>query len=149
KILPVSGRFNLEHLSSGNYFINVELKDADNLKLAGTSTFFQLINSSPVVTDNSDTAVRDLFEKVESIDISSTFVGKYDVRLLMAILKILSPIATPVETNSINTFLKRPDESYMRYFIFNFWSARNKQDPKKPWTEYTERVKQVNKMFGS
>jgi GWxTD domain-containing protein len=38
---------------------------------------------------------------------------------------------------------------YSRYFIYNFWLSRDKENPEKRWKEYAEQVKQANKLFGS
>ena len=49
----------------------------------------------------------------------------------------------------LQAFLKRPDEMYMRYFIYNFWLNRNTGKPEKEWEAYAEKVREVNKMFGN
>ena len=62
---------------------------------------------------------------------------------------MIYPISTKLEEDAINAFLKRPEETYMRYFVYNFWQSRNEKDPQKPWDEYTKRIREVNKLFGT
>ncbi len=83
------------------------------------------------------------------LDLTNTFVGKYNASQVRAILKMLLLICDPIEGNNINGFLKKPDELYSKYFIFNFWEKRDKQNPEKAWKAYAERIKEVNKLFTS
>ena len=62
---------------------------------------------------------------------------------------MLKPMATETELISIEGFITRPDETYMRYFIYNFWKSRTPADPDKGWEDYAEKVKEVNRLFGS
>lgn len=151
-ILPFNASFNVESLTSGNYFLNIELYDKYNNQLAASHVFFQRSNTAPVVkkqVEDKDTVQRPTFEKVEVFDLAKTFVSKYNTQQLKAILKMLLPISTPIEQKSIATFLKKPEETYMRYFIYNFWASRSEQNPEKLWQEYADKVKEVNKLFGS
>lgn len=144
-VQPVSGKFNISDLPSGNYYLNIVLQDRTQEVLASSSAFFQRVSDKKAGSnDESDTVV---FEKVNYLDISTTFVAKFTVPQLKAILKMIRPISTPIEVNTINNFAHKPDESYMRYFIYNFWKSRNNQDPKKAWDAYTEKVKEVNNLF--
>ena len=54
-----------------------------------------------------------------------------------------------MEAQDIKGFLKDPDEMYMRYFIYNFFHARNENDPEQAWKEFADKVREVNKMFGT
>ncbi len=149
EVVPILGDFRIDVLPSGNYYLNTVLKDGNGKKLAGRSMFFQRINLKPVKLTDSTTDDSTVFENVNVFDLSNTFVTKYTPSQLMAILKMLLPISSPNEENSINTFLKKPEETYMRYFIYNFWKARNKQDPEKEWKAYSKQVKETLKLFGS
>lgn len=150
-IMPVMGTVKIKALPSGNYYLNFILKNAKGSELAKKSLFFQRSNTNPVAEEDSTEAdsTRPLFEKVNVFDLSTTFVGKYTIAQLKAIMKMLKPIATEAELVNINGFAKRPEETYMRYFVYNFWKSRMPADPAKGWEEYTDQVRQVNKMFGS
>lgn len=144
------GKLSVASLSSGNYFLNVVLENELG-KLTEKKLFFQLINTHPVAPEG--TAGDSLKSEKEDVptflDLTRTFLGKYNPSQIRAILKMLAPIAGPEEKNSINGFLKRPDDTYSRYFVYNFWLRRDKTNPAQAWKEYSEKVKQVNKLFGS
>lgn len=150
-ILPILGHFNTGRLPSGNFYLNIVLKNNNGQELTRQNLFFQRSNTNPIVVADTNKAdsTEPLFEKVSVFDLSKTFVGKYNINQQKAILKMLRPIATETEVLSIDAFATRPDETYMRYFIYNFWKGRTPQDEEKGWLDYAEKVKEVNSMFGS
>ena len=169
-VCPFIGSFSLKALPSGNYYLNTVVEDKNKLILSYRSLFFQVINKTPVRQDETkkDTATKikeikktketkepvakndtSVFEKITLIDIGKTFAIKYNLNQLKAILVMMRPIVSPVEMQSINAFLKKPDENYMRYFIYNHFSALNKKDPDAAWKAFTDKVVAVNKLFSS
>lgn len=146
-IVPVAGKFRLDILPTGNYYLNISLK-ADGNTQCSTTLFFQRVNPKPVKL-NTDTSngKETAFQDMQVVDLSITFVDKYTLPQVRAILKMIQPIATPIEKQNINAFLERPDFTYMRYFIYNFWKARNPANPKEGWDEYVQKIKEVNKLF--
>jgi GWxTD domain-containing protein len=143
----ISGSFSTASLPSGNYYLNVSLANKFEQKLAYSSVFFQLVNPHPIQrTVAKDSAGN---EKLTVLNLAKTFVSGYKYEQVKAILRMLAPIATPNEAITINNFLKRPDETYMRYFVYNFWLQRNSLKPEQAWKDYTEKVKEVNKIFGN
>ncbi|WP_276132209.1 GWxTD domain-containing protein [Polluticoccus soli] len=146
-VLPFIGQFNISSLPSGNYYLNTVLENSTGHVLTSRSLFFQRSNKAPAVAA-ADTLPDTGMQRVNILDLSTTFIGKYSFAQVKAILKMMLPIASPTEIRTINNFLNKPEDTYMRYFIYNFWKARNEKDPKKPWEEYTKLVKEVNKLFG-
>lgn len=150
-MLPVSGDFNINALPSGNYHLNIMLKDSKGGDVARNTIFFQRSNINPVSaadTTRADSSTQ-LFEKVDFLDLSNTFVSQYNVAQLKAILKMLTPIADENERINIESFAQRPDETYIRYFVYNFWTKRSPGEPDKGWKNFTKQVKEVNKLFGN
>lgn len=146
-VFPVTGDMNITMLPTGNYYLNMVLENKATGKTISTNTFFQRINTVPKVA--ADTVRDTSVQKIELFDLSETFVGKFNMAQLRAVLKMLIPTATAMENETIQGFLKRPDETFMRYFAYNFWVARDKNNPKREWDRYTAVVKEVNKLFGS
>lgn len=150
QVTPILGRFKIDMLPSGNYYLNTSLKDGNGSQLATQSIFFQRVNLNPVEQQKKkDTDSSTVFEEVNVLDLSTTFVNKFTIEQLMAILKMLLPVASPNEESTINTLLSKPEDTYLRYFIYNFWKARNNSDPEKAWKDYAKRVKTTVDMFGS
>lgn len=151
RILPMLGKFKIEALGSGNYHLNFLLKNSKGNDVAKQTLFIQRSNANPVVakdTSGADSS-EPVFEKVDFIDLTKTFASQYNVSQLKAILKMLKPIADETEILNIEGFAKRPDETYMRYFVYNFWTKRSPGDPEKGWKDFTKQVKEVNKLFGN
>ncbi|RYE24386.1 MAG: GWxTD domain-containing protein [Sphingobacteriales bacterium] len=151
-IIPFNGMFDISTLPSGNYYLNVALLDEKQNQLAAKSIFFQRSNIAPEkrkATDTSeDTSFAPIY-KVNVFDLANTFVGEFNVAKLRAVLKMIEPVASANEKNSIYGFLESPDQTYMQYFVYNFFKGRNPIDPDKEWKEYTDKVREVNKLFGN
>ncbi|HRO42320.1 MAG TPA: GWxTD domain-containing protein [Flavipsychrobacter sp.] len=150
----IEQKFSLNTLSSGNYHLNILVHNDKHQKVSSKSLFFQLLNANPqqLAEENTsgDSATgKTQVETTTYLNLNKSFLGKYTPAQLRAILKMLIPIADPNERTSINGFLKNPDDTYARYFVNNFWTRRNKTNPEAAWKEYAEKVKQVNKLFGS
>ena len=141
--------FDLEDLASGNYYLNVVVRNALGSRIAEQSTFFQTLNKNPKTKTVAGKDSGKGIEQTEGVvlDLSKTFVGKFDMSQLMAILKMLLPTANGAEIAAIKGFLERPDELYVRYFIYNHFSAINKNDPAKAWKDFTDVIRTVNKQF--
>lgn len=153
----IQHQFDLSVLPSGNYYLNIALYDsAGNIQQKHKSLFFQVMNSAPIAfkaTIDTNKKTTDSATKQNNsptyLNLNKTYLSKYTPEQIRMILKMLNPIADPVERNNINDFLKRPDDMYARYFIYNFWLKRNKIQPEEAWLSYAEQVKKVNKLFGT
>lgn len=145
-----SGTFGIAALPSGNYYLNAELKDATGKKLATQEVFFQRLNPNPAPTQapEEDTSKSNT-ESVNVVDLNKGFMAKYTTEQIKAILKMLLPLADPTERDGIRSFGKAPDDTYMRYFIINFFTRRNPDDPKAEWEKYSNKVRAVNKLFNA
>jgi GWxTD domain-containing protein len=146
-VRPLLGSFDVSKLPTGNYYINAVLQSKDKQRLAEKSSFFQVVNELPEDTISNANMADSNFEKLNFVDLSTTFVGKFTLKQVMAILVMIRPIASAIERDAIDNFEVRPDDNYMRYFVYNFWKERNPKDPKKAWDAYTDKIKEVNKMF--
>ena len=155
--MPVkaSGSIPIGRLSSGNYYLNISIEDKYATPLAARSMFFQRMNTHPDTTREAgpktmtdllkDTAM----EKVTVLNLEKTFLAKYNMQQLRSILKMLLPVADPMQTNTINGFLKKPDEMYIKYFIYNYFLDKDPKDPGRAWKEYSDRIVAVNKKFNA
>ncbi|MEI8279724.1 MAG: GWxTD domain-containing protein [Bacteroidota bacterium] len=146
-IRPIFGNMKITALASGNYYLNIVLENKDREKISSNSLFFQRSKKAPEkIIDTSTSGPQ---EKFVVIDLTKTFVEKYDIAQLKAILKMLVPISKPVEVEAIRGFTQKPDETYMRYFLYNFWTDRAGKKASEAWKAYTQKVIEVNKLFGS
>lgn len=145
-----SGSFHIEGLVSGNYYVNATVENMVHKVIASQSCFFQRLNTHPKIdtAKKQKEAVADTgIENIKVLDLNKTFIARYDFGKVRAILKMMLPICDQLGVNTINGFLKNPDELYMRYFIYNYFAGRNAKDPGKAWREYSNQVIEVNKRF--
>lgn len=148
-VYPTLSQLRIDVLPSGNYYLNTNLKDNKGRSLTKQAIFFQRSNPKPTIlkdTTNNDTTQ---WQKVNAFDLGKTFINKYNTAQLKAILKMMLPISTKLEEINIEMFLSEPDDTHMRYFIYNFWNERQKGDAGKAWDRYAKKVREVNKLFGS
>ncbi len=141
-------------LPSGNYWLNASLRSAAGVELAVAATFFQTINKHPVAAapaagSLADTATASMMLDGKLLDLAKTFAGKFTMAQMRAILKMIRPGADAADESAIHAFLQRPDELYMRYFIYNHFAARNHQDPAKAWKDFSDVVREVNRRFNA
>jgi len=146
------GSISIGSLKSGNYFIVATLEDKSGNLLASSHRFFQRMNLHPdkngVASKSMKQVLNDTaMEQITVVDLDKSFLAKYNMSQIRAILKMLLPVSTPMQANTINGFLKKPEEMYMRYFIHNYFQEINPKDPGKAWKEYSEKVKECNKKF--
>ena len=154
-VLPFLHTINTETLRSGNYYVRTSLRDKAGVLLAADKTFYQSINKNPKevpapvesVARPDTAAVPE--EQVHALNIGKTFIAKYTPAQLRAILKMINPVATPDERLAIQNFLRKPDELYMRFFLYNFFAQRNVKAPDAAWKAFSDTVRQVNRQFSA
>ena len=150
-LLAFSGDFDIRSLPSGNYYIVATVENNYHAPIATSSLFFQRLNTHPLEDTVRKAAIAKAvdtsMEEVNVLDLNKTFVAKYDLGQIRAILKMLLPFSDQEGTNTINGFLKSPQEIYMRYYIYNFFSSLNKKDPEQAWKEFSATIIAVNKKF--
>jgi GWxTD domain-containing protein len=152
----VYGSIGVENLKSGNYFLNISITAKGGAQLASRSLFFQRMNTRKIAEPVQDTIastkspIQDTgMEKVTVINLEKTFLAKYTFAQIKAINKMILPVVDKDVARAIEGFMKRPDELYMRYLVFNYFSSIDKKHPERPGKEYTERIKEVNKLFST
>lgn len=148
----VSGDFDITTLPSGNYYLNVSLENSAHIFVANSSLFFQRLNPHPAVSPEDTVrkkaaAIDTGIENITVLNMEKTFVAKYNSQQIKSILKMLLPVSDPLGTQTINGFLKKPDDIYTRYYIYNYFQAINKKDPAAAWKVYSDRIKEVNRLF--
>lgn len=146
----ITGTLNTATLPSGNYYAIVWIVNPLGKEIGRSQVFVQTLNTQPekLAETTVDTSMNKE-EKLEYLDLSKTFMGKYDEEQVRSILRMLLPNSNESQKQMIEGFLKRPDPLYSRYFIYNYFEALDPVKPERAWKEYADKVKEVNKLFGS
>ncbi len=134
---------------SGNWWAIARLEDSAGALLALQTRAFQRLNRTP----DKDTAVVAALPDSSAgapraaIDLSTTFVAGFTPQQLRAVLKMIAPVADATEAAAIAQLLGAGDPAATRYFLYGFFSARNRAKPAAAWKDYSDRVRTVNRMF--
>ena len=139
------GEFDISGLPSGNYGLQVELRDKQNNVLAFQTCFFQRSRPIELATDSSMTAAMAGFK-----DATGTFVVLITNRDTLAeYIRCLWPISNPNENTFALNQLGIADLRMMQSFFYDFWYRRDANNPKGAWDKYHEEVKKVNANYSS
>lgn len=134
----ILNEFNIEKLPSGNYMLEVSVRDKENKEMLSSSMFFQ--RSNPGMT----------FDVVDlsKIEFAGTFVDKMSLEDLRENIRSLEPIATVYEDGFIVRQVETADENTLKAFLLRFWTDRKPADPESSWNTYYDAVQHVNEKFG-
>lgn len=131
--LPISG------LPSGNYHLNLEIRDRENKVLTYRQTFFQRSNQQTKVSPSAD---------ISNIDITNSFVTLYtNLDTLKEYLHYLYPISSRIEEEVAESQAALGDLRSMQQYLFYFWSKRDPEHPDVAWNNYLAEVEKVNASF--
>jgi len=131
--------FPLENLSSGNYTLNVELRDKKNHVLASRHATFQRLNKIPP-------QIR--LEENYLVNVDNTFVQSFDnPDTLVDYLSCIYPISTRMENQMIENQVRIKDVHSMQQIFYSFWLKRDPLQPELAWMKYKEEVEKVNASY--
>lgn len=135
KVKPEISMFNIKKLPTGNYHLVIELRDKNNNVVTDKTLFFQRVN-------------KDVDENMAMID-SIAFDDIVTKDSIDLFLSYLVPIASEMEKSIIQTKLDNMSAQLKMNFFYNFWSNRNKVNPKGEWLKYKEQVKEIDRKYSS
>lgn len=139
-ILVIAKTIDITNLPSGNYNLEIEVRNRNNELLLIKKHFFQ----------RSNTRIVDAPTDFSSVNLQNSWVTKYNtVYELAAYIRSLYPIAGRVERNYIDSDFRASDLKTMQQFFLNFWESRNNISPEDEWNLYNQQVKLVDKLFGN
>lgn len=139
-VVPILNEFDISGLPTGNYILELEVRDKQNCLITSGQLFFERNNPDVELS----------LSAVQSIDISDTFAGQItDQDTLMEYIKCIVPKATQQEQSFIFKKIPLSDLVTMQQFFFNFWYIRYPNDPKEAWLQYFELVNVVNDRYST
>jgi GWxTD domain-containing protein len=128
-------------LPSGNYFLNIELRDRKNSLIGFRQTFFQRSNQLMKNTPASE---------ISSIDISNTFISEITNKdTLIEQIAAMYPLASSLENDIAETQMRIADVRSMQQYIYYFWSRRYPENPEEAWRNYQMEVRKVNNSYST
>ena len=143
KVMPVIRlleNIDITSLGTGNYWLEIILKDDTGKELMSTRKFFQRHG----LIDEYD------INELSDVVVNNSFTNKYsNIDTLRDIILSMYPKATYSERSFINHVKKNTDVDVMQKFLLRFWSDRDVFEPEKAFNAYIEEVKKVNTMYGN
>lgn len=135
------GDFDIINLVSGNYNLNIELRNKQNKLIAFRQISFQRSNPRNKPALNADLA---------DLDITNTFItSEVNTDTLEEYVACLYPISSAPEIQTADNILISRDRLAMQQYIYYFWSKRNPEDPESAWLKYHQEVLKANNSFAS
>ena len=140
KAAPVNiifSEFDITDLPSGNYLVQMQVRNKKNELLGEQNMFFQRSNKNSVSELNN----------IALLDISKTFVARLPTDSLLFYVQSMYPKAETYERDYISQVTQKKDTQLMRQFMYNFWQKRNSSDPWSEWITYKRQVDYVDKVY--
>ena len=132
--------FNISGLPTGNYTLNIELRDKENALRAAKSIQFGRSNPGETVP----------LDQYASVNIGGSFALAYtNPDSLIEHIRCLYPISYEMEKNYANNVIKSRDLKLMQQYFLSFWLNRDALHPQEAWENYFLEVRKVVKEFSS
>lgn len=157
-IIPISQRkfiynipINDTFIKSGNYRLVFRLQK-NNEMVQEKDLYFQTLRE-PNNFFKGRSVAHSLIQKkvthsVSDIDVSKTFVDKYSLADIKRNINALTPIADKAEQGALEGITLGKNEEELKRFFYNFWYARNPQNPEAEWKAYADKLNYVSRKFG-
>jgi GWxTD domain-containing protein len=137
-VVPVLNEYDISRLPSGNYKLQIEVRNKENLMVATNEIFFQRSNPN----------IQFQLEDLASIDVNATFASRItSPDTLQEFIRYLDPIATELEKTFIYKQSASAENNTRQQFFYNFWLVRDPANPEKAWNDYYTQVQAVNKVY--
>lgn len=137
-VIPVMKQIDITEIPSGNYNLVIEIRDRNNELVAIHNRFFQRSGSVDAVSDA---------DYASAINENVFVKNITDIDTLFSYIRSLTPIAKDGERGLIERFEQHKDLDLMQRFFYNFWIARDNQNPALAWDEYLRHVKHVENTY--
>ncbi len=130
----------IKKLPSGNFTLNLEIRNRENQILASTSYYFQREN--PIVEIS--------VEDISSVNIEKTFAENINSKdTLVLLINCLSPISSGMDRNFANNLIKSGNVYHLQQYLYHFWSQKNPMNPIEGFNKYMAEVEKVQGEYGS
>ena len=139
-VMPIMKEINISMLPSGNYFLIVEIRNAENEVITQNRLFFQ--RSNPNIQFNT--------EDLAALNTTGTFVDDLNsIDTLRQYIHTLLPIGRDIDRIFISKQMPEADLQTLKQYFLNFWTIRNNVSPQLAWEEYLLEVEKVNRSYST
>lgn len=140
--------FSQATIGSGNYELIVNWME-DSFKVIDIQKVgFQILRENKIAPPD-EYITTDTLSQSSSVDLSKTFVGKYNLAAIKKNILTLTPLAKGVELKVIRDLSTSEDLQMLKQFFYNFWKNKNNTDPEKAWQDYVQILNEIGKKYGT
>jgi len=132
-------QMDISKINSGNFTLNVELRNPLNELLALRTVDFQ--RSNPLLNFNESDLTKEMVEK--------QFVQDISEENLRFSLRAIGPLAVGDETEELKNILAGGDLESMRFYLFRHFAKKDPVNPQKAYFDYIKMAGQVHEKFKS
>jgi len=139
-VCPIMQAIDISKLTSGEYWLVVEVRDKHNTPIISKRTKF---------VRNYSLAESEIRIDAEIL-LAQSFAGKFTDRdTLYAIIMSMTPVSGNREGASIDNQLMAANVQQLQSFFFTFWEKRNAADPEGEWLKYKKFLAEADAEFGN
>lgn len=132
--------FDITNLPTGQYNLELEVRDAENQVLATKKVSFVRSNPGEIIAPDNYT----------STSLLNSFVLNYtNPDSLAEHIRCLYPISYELEKNIATNVIKAKDLQQMQQYMLSFWINRDALHPQEAWEKYFFEVRKVVKEFST
>lgn len=141
-IMPILQSFNIEQLTTGNYYLFVEAIDKNNKTFASQKIFFQRLNLNVQDTINIST-----FNSAE--EFGKGYLDTASLNYLHFAVLSLTPIAPYGDISYLQELSKSTNRAFIIQYLTKFWKSKDPLSPEFAWKKYEEQVQLVERTYST
>ena len=130
--------FDISSLPSGNYRLNIQVKNKSNQLMGEQNAFFIRRNA----------AVANAYDQLSTASISD-FVQRMPGDSMNYYIRSIIPRADANERNYIKNAVVMKDTTYMKKLFSVFWHQQRPSNPEQAWNDYKELLDAVNAEYST
>ncbi len=138
-IVPILMQADIRQLPSGNYLLEVEVRDAHKTLLSQKSVRFHRTNPYLNISR----------EALAQMSLNSEFVATLDSAQLHYSLRAIAPLINDSDGQLLNKLLKSGDIAAQRLFLFHYWTQQNPNHPQQAYQSFMAIARAVDRKFRS
>lgn len=140
-INPIVQQVDISELPSGNYRLNLEIRNRAREVIGTKSVYFQ--RSNPLVD------AEQLETALASVSLDDEFVGDMSKEELRYSLLAIVPHMPQGDVEMVDIIMKKDSLNAQKSYLYSFWARQNPANPQIAHDEYMEVAKAVDDLFQS
>jgi GWxTD domain-containing protein len=138
-VIPLLYMFNIEELSSGEYYLGLELLDDEGIVIRDKKVYFDRFNP----------LIENALDDYEGVALDPYFQKQLSSDSLFYFLESLIPISSRIEHENILKVIKTRDTLVAQKYFQSYWKKTSPLNSTDAWLSYKKLVHIVEKDYGT